>query len=132
MSKIKLCVAGGRDFDNYSVLKDVLDRYLKTRKGLEIIIVSGTANGADSLGERYAAENGLKAETYPADWDKYGKRAGMIRNAEMAKVSDVLISFWDGSSKGTKNMIEQMDRRGKQFFVFDYDGNYIKNSLFED
>ena len=132
MSKIRVCVAGGRDFNNYDSLKSILDRFLKRHKDSEIIIISGHARGADSLGERYAAENGLSFETFPADWEKHGKKAGFLRNNEMAKISNVLIAFWDGKSRGTKNMIEQMDKYGKQFFIFDYDGNYTGNSLRED
>ena len=43
---------------------------------------------------------------FPADWDKYGKAAGFIRNEQMAQNADALVVFWDGKSRGTKNMIE--------------------------
>lgn len=58
------------------------------------------------IGERYAAENGFLIERYPAEWDKYGKSAGPKRNRKMAEISDYVICFWDGKSKGTKSMIE--------------------------
>ena len=62
--------------------------------------------GVDTLAERYADENNLQKVIMKADWDKYGKRAGYIRNAEMHKfISDkedkLCIAFWDGNSKGT-------------------------------
>lgn len=129
MSEIRLIVAGGRDFSNYAQLKSILDRFVKKHNDSEIVIISGNARGADSLGERYAAETEIRVEKYPADWGQHGKKAGFIRNAEMAKVADVLIAFWDGQSRGTKHMIEQMRKLQKSVYVFDYDGYYIKDAV---
>lgn len=105
---IKVIIAGTRDFDNYELLKQKMDKILagRVRNNEEIIIISGTARGADKLGERYAREKGYKIERYPANWDKYGKRAGYIRNEQMAKVADACVCFWDEQSKGTKHMID--------------------------
>lgn len=105
---IKVIIAGTRDFNNYELLKQKMDKILANRvkNNEEIIIISGTARGADKLGERYAREKGYKIERYPANWDKYGKRAGYIRNEQMAKVADACVCFWDEQSKGTKHMID--------------------------
>ena len=105
---IKVIIAGTRDFDNYELLKQKMDKILagRVRNNEEIIIISGTARGADKLGERYAKEKGYKIERYPANWNKYGKRAGYIRNEQMAKVADACVCFWDEQSKGTKHMID--------------------------
>lgn len=54
----------------------------------------------------YAKEHGLPCFKYSADWDTHGKAAGHIRNAEMRKVQTHLLVFWDGESRGTKEMIE--------------------------
>lgn len=103
----KVIVAGGRNFSDYSLLKEKLDSILsEKRKTHQIYIVSGMARGADSLGERYANENGFNILGFPAEWDVYGKSAGIRRNVEMAKAGDALVAFWDGNSKGTKHMIE--------------------------
>lgn len=75
-------------------------------------IVSGTAPGGDQIGERYALHNSYKLTKMPADWT-LGKSAGFIRNAQMAEYGDALIALWNGSSGGTKNMIESMTARGK-------------------
>lgn len=102
----KVIVAGGRDFNNYGRLRSVIDFMLsgiKTQKHIEI--VSGGAKGADVLGERYAKEMGYALKIFPADWDKYGKKAGPVRNQQMADYGDALVAFWDGKSKGTANMI---------------------------
>lgn len=77
---------------------------LQNQKVIEII--SGTANGADKLGERYARERGYKLTYFPANWDKYGKSAGYRRNVEMAQYADAAIIFWDGISAGSQHMID--------------------------
>lgn len=107
----KIVVAGGRDFKDYELLKSKCDYYLSSAisSGDEIVIISGTANGADKLGERYAQEKGYKVERYPAKWNELGKKAGYVRNEEMAKVGHALIAFWNGS-KGTKHMIDLAEK----------------------
>ena len=89
-------------------------------------IISGGARGADTLGERFANEMGLEISRFIPDWDGLGKRAGYVRNAEMAKfaVEDgnygVLIAFWDGQSRGTKHMIDLAKRYGLEVHVVNY------------
>ena len=123
MSKpeFKVIIAGGRTFNNYQLLKEVCDRLLITKRiHHTIIIVSGQADGADVLGEHYAAENGFEVYPMPALWKRFGGRAGPIRNYEMACYADALIAFWDGESPGTKNMIECMHLRQKLVAVIHY------------
>ena len=113
MTPFKVIIAGCRDFNDYGLLCRKCDTILANkRQSREIVIVSGTARGADQLGERYARERGYKVQQYPADWDHGGKAAGPIRNAKMAANADALIAFWDGESRGTKNMIDTAGRRG--------------------
>lgn len=107
----KVIIAGTRTFDDY----DLLCRYadIKLSNIYEPIeIVSGGARGADALGERYAKDRGYELRRFPADWNKYGKRAGYLRNVQMANYADALLAFWDGKSRGTKNMIEEATTRG--------------------
>ena len=101
---MKVIIAGGRNFNDYDSLKNKVDTILSNQK--EVTIVSGTARGADRLGERYAEENHHKVEKYPAMWDIYGKSAWYKRNEEMAKIADSCVVFWDGKSRGTKHMID--------------------------
>ena len=106
MEDFKIVIAGSRTFDDYDLLVKICDYYLQNVKDtMNIIVVSGKAKGADELGEKYAKERGYKVESRPANWDKYGKSAGYIRNEEMAKISNALIAFWDGKSRGTNHMI---------------------------
>jgi len=100
----KIIIAGSRSFSNYYLLKERLDQVKKAIGEFEI--VSGKAKGADSLGEQYAKENELPIKEFPAKWDEYGKKAGYLRNEEMAKYADSCIVFWDGKSKGTEHMID--------------------------
>lgn len=130
-TKFRVIIAGSRSFDNYRALTNgvtnIIDELLE-EQGLvhadaEIEIVSGCARGADQLGEKFAREHGYELIRFPADWNQYGKKAGYIRNTEMAKyaTSDdtkgVLIAFWDGQSKGTKHMIDIALRYGMKVYV---------------
>ena len=107
---IKVIIAGGRDFTDYNKLCQVCDEFLKDQ--IKIEIVSGAYKGADLLGERYASERNHPIKQFPADWRQYGKSAGQKRNAEMANYANLLIAFWDGKSKGTKNMIDLATQAG--------------------
>lgn len=80
-------------------------------------VVSGTANGADRLGEVWAIRNAIPLERYPANWDAHGKRAGYLRNALMASKADALIALWDGESRGTQHMINLARRSGLRVHV---------------
>jgi len=80
-------------------------------------ILSGGASGADELGEKFARRNKIPLETYPADWNRWGKSAGYRRNAEMADNAEALIALWDGKSKGTANMIDLAKRKHLKVYV---------------
>ena len=114
---MKVIIAGGRDFDDYEKLRTYCDHILEDQTDIEI--VSGTAKGADQMGERYAKEKGYPVKRFPADWSK-GKSAGYIRNEEMAKYADALIAFWNGMSKGTEHMINLAKQYGLKIRICDY------------
>ncbi len=114
----KVIVAGGRGFADYDLLKSKLDNLLVDRDLVEI--VSGTARGADKLGEFYAKRTQLAVALFPANWDLYGKSAGYRRNEEMAEYADALVAFWDGKSRGTKHMIDLANKSGIQVRVVNY------------
>jgi hypothetical protein len=102
----KLIVAGSRTFNNYNFLKEKLNHLLQNVNE-EIEIVSGTAKGADTLGEKYALEFGFKIKYFKPNWTDFGKVAGFLRNTEMAKYSDACVVFWKNKSNGSKHMIDQ-------------------------
>lgn len=110
----RVVIAGYRNYNNYDEAKRYIDFCLSNiRNENNIIIVSGCASGADAIGERYANENGFKVEKYPADWKNLGRSAGPKRNKQMAEISDYVICFWDGKSKGTRSMIEYAEEYNK-------------------
>lgn len=124
MEKLSLVVAGTRTFNNYELLKRkiteiFLNKYTAEGKTLEI--VSGGARGADNLGEQFAHEHKLPLRIFPADWNKYGKSAGMLRNQQMADYAAAAIVFWDGKSRGSRNMILEMKKRSKPVKVVIYE-----------
>lgn len=99
---MKTAVIGSRTFDNYDQLKTILDNL--SDKPAEII--SGGANGADSLAERYAQENNLPLTIHLANWKAYGRAAGPIRNKQLIEDCEQVVAIWDGQSKGTQHSIK--------------------------
>ncbi len=85
----------------------------------ETVIISGGAKGVDLEGENWARSFNFPIKRYNADWDKYGKKAGYLRNVEMANNADALIAIWDGKSKGTKHMIDIAKQKGLKVFVYE-------------
>lgn len=118
---MRIIIAGSRDMDRRFVF-DGLNKIVNEGGERNILngatILCGEARGADLIGREYAEMQHLEILSYPAEWDKHGKSAGLIRNAEMAKNADTLIAFWDGSSKGTKHMIDTALKAGLWVKVF--------------
>ena len=86
--------------------------------GWEIsLVLSGCARGADSLGEEWARRNKIPVERYPADWDRHGKVAGIIRNGEMCENAEALIALWDGQSHGTQHCIKRARELGLRVHI---------------
>ena len=108
----RVIVAGGRGFNDYQKLERHLNCFFSEWQSPDYSIVSGAANGADKLGERYAKENNYQLTRFPAQWKKYGRSAGYRRNEVMAVNADALVAFWDGQSRGTKHMIDTAKSKG--------------------
>lgn len=108
---MKIVIAGSRTFGDDPKHRDlcfsVMDtiREMRHNHGDEVEVVSGTARGADKLGEEWARAHKLKLFLFPADWEKFGKSAGYRRNEEMARFADAAVIFWDGHSRGSQHMI---------------------------
>jgi hypothetical protein len=98
---MKVIIAGSRFITDYNLVVLAVKE-----SGFDITeVVCGAANGVDSLGERYAKENGIKLSYFYADWKGLGKLAGHKRNEQMGNYGEALIAVWDGKSPGTKHMI---------------------------
>ena len=115
----KVIIAGTRNFNDYNLLKKKLDKILSNITD-DIVIVSGKARGADTLGEKYAKEKGYQIAEFPADWEKFGRSAGYKRNVQMAEYADACVCFWDGRSPGTKHMIDIANQHKLQIRVVKY------------
>ena len=99
---MKLAVIGSRSFDNF----ELLNKEIQTL-GPEITeIISGGANGADLLAEKWAIENQIKLTIIKPNWSLYGKGAGIKRNEKIINDCNYCIAFWDGKSKGTLSSIK--------------------------
>lgn len=98
---MKLAIIGSRDFNDYTLLCNTLApiQHQVTH------VISGGAKGADTLAEVWASEFDKELVVYLADWKKYDKAAGMIRNKDIVSSADFVYAFWDGKSPGTKNSI---------------------------
>ena len=110
---MRVIIAGSRTITDYFALL----RAIKNSRFDITAVVSGTARGVDELGERFAGENSLELLRYPAEWNKYGKKAGYLRNKEMAEAADALIALWDGTSHGTRHMINIMRDKHKPVYA---------------
>lgn len=115
---MKTIIAGSRHINNPKILKRAISEANWRCDIVPTSVVSGKASGVDTLGENWAKNNKLPVHEYPADWDKYGKKAGYIRNALMAKNAEALIALWDGKSAGTKNMIDEASKLGLKTHVY--------------
>ena len=114
---MKLIIAGGRDFDDEMLALTEYFNFnaeLATPDDMQAVteFVSGGARGADRVGENIARLLSIPVKQFIPDWDGLGKRAGFVRNAEMAEYADALLAFWDGSSKGTAHMIDTATKKG--------------------
>jgi hypothetical protein len=137
--EMRVIVAGSRDFSDYNMMKIQLDAILQN-VAPNVIIVSGRARGADTLGEKYADENGLQKALFPADWKNleapgavikqgpygpYNAKAGFDRNIKMAEYAaengnGAIIAFWAGDKGGTYHMVETGEKYKLQVRIIEW------------
>lgn len=121
--EIAICVSGGRKFKDYDYLASCMDSIKHLHYTKKITLISGACRGTDRLGEQYADEQHWEIKSRPPDYQKYySKKAPLIRNEEMADEADVLVTFWDGRSTGTRHMIGCAMRKGLEIHIFRYKG----------
>lgn len=138
----KLLVCGSRTIRDTTYIqgptqwaKDQIEAYWHWNLAgyADLTMIEGAAKGIDTIAKEYAQENDWKIEEYPAEWDKYGKSAGYIRNELMVKAADEVLILWDGSSRGTRLTIELCERENKPYTIIIYphdfyDENTIKKN----
>lgn len=119
----KVIVAGGRDFDDYNYMSEKLNElfwYSDVFQEYPIKIISGMADGADTLAIRYADEHKMTKILFPANWKEHPRMAGILRNEDMLTIGTHLVAFWNGESHGTKHMIEIAREKGIPIWIFEY------------
>lgn len=118
---MRVIICGSRTFSDRTFAFEKLDKLLNGNKNIEKI--SGGADGADRIGEEYARSHGHVLKVFKANWGKYGKGAGPIRNMQMMQYAlednPAIIAFWDGKSSGTKNMISIGKASGAKLHIID-------------
>jgi hypothetical protein len=126
-------VVGSRDFGDYELLDETLDRLTaKFANGIDLhtggnyteadgeywprVVEHGRVRhlGADYGAYQWGLKRGLKKKVvvhvHHAEWDEYGKQAGPVRNSKMVKAAGAdayMVAFWDGESKGTEDAIKK-------------------------
>lgn len=114
---MKVIIAGSRDITDLNIVREAVKR---SRFPVSEIL-SGCARGVDVLGEIVASELNVPVMRFPARWDEHGKRAGYIRNEEMAASGEALVAIWDGKSKGTGHMIDIAKKKKLNVYVYRVD-----------
>lgn len=112
---MRLAIIGSRTFNDYELLeKSIIANFMIDNIDL---IVSGGANGADKLGEKFANVNNIQTIIFKPDWNKYGKSAGFIRNKLIVDNCDSVVAFWDSKSKGTKHSLDYAKKTNKNIII---------------
>ena len=111
---MRLAIIGSRTFNDYALLLASAQKYFK---GEIETVISGGAKGADSLAKRFASYWNFEYKEFPAEWDKYGKSAGFIRNQTIVDNCDMVLAFWDGESRGTADTIAKAKKAKKPTFI---------------
>ena len=111
----RILVCGSRDYNDISKVSMILRRYRDSHP----VIIHGAARGADACASLACRVLGYEEERHPANWKKYGKAAGPIRNREMLDSGiDLVLAFWDGKSPGTRNMMAIARKAGVEVKVY--------------
>lgn len=116
---MKLAVIGSRTFIDFEKMKSAIETFEKEYGNISEI-VSGGAKGTDTLAERFAAErDDIKLTIFHSQWHRYKAGAGKMRNSQIAEHCEMLLAFWDGVSRGTKDTITKVNKMGKRVVIID-------------
>ena len=110
---MKVVICGSRYINDFNLVEKAI-----SESGFVITeVVSGCASGVDTMGEKWAKLNNIPVAPFPAQWGTHGRSAGPIRNIKMAEYAEAVIAIWDGSSRGTKHMVEAAKARGLKVYL---------------
>lgn len=121
----RIIIAGTRTFDDYALLRKTMCNLFGQVPTSQMEVISGHCpTGADRHGEVFARRNGIRLTLFPADWKKYGKAAGPVRNRQMVEYAapdGYCVIFWDGKSRGSRNMIAEAKKAGLKTVIVMYE-----------
>lgn len=110
---MRVIIAGSRTIRDVALVAEAV-----AKSGFNVTeVVEGGARGVDTLAFDWAHSQGVPVKVFPADWNRYGKQAGILRNLQMADYADALIAIWDGKSRGTRHMIDVAYKRRMPYRV---------------
>ncbi len=120
---MKILVTGSRDWSSREAIWDAIsgacDPHWRECP-YDVVLIHGGARGADTIAGEYATYEGIEVIVCLADWNKYGKSAGVIRNNHMLDMDpDVVLAFQRNKSRGTQHCIGEARRRGIPVKLFE-------------
>ena len=126
--KARIIICGGRHFNDYDTLETLVDSVIAENALSidEIEIISGHCEGADTLGEQYAKNHGLACILFPAEWSKYGRAAGPIRNSQMIEYASksqnpIVVAILSPRAKGTMDTVKKATKKGFTIYWHNYE-----------
>ena len=116
---MKLAIVGSR-----GLIVNNLKEYITDLPKVDMII-SGGAKGIDTCAKEFAAANGIVFNEILPEYKKFGRAAPLIRNKQIVKTADKVLVFWDGKSKGTSFVLNELKKDNKSFELYIYkNGKY--------
>ena len=114
---MKVAIIGSRKYKNYNVFSKCLDAFFEKIGWTPTMVYSGGAKGVDEMAEKYCVHHSIPITIHYAQWKKYGKAAGPIRNELIVKNSDIILAFPRKGGKGTQNAIKIAKRHAKEVYA---------------
>lgn len=105
---MKIAIVGSRAFKRLDLVRDYVNSLPE-----DTVVISGGAAGVDIVAELAARKRKLSVQIFPADWKKFGKQAGFLRNHDIVTAADAVVAFWDGVSRGTAHTMHLAELAGK-------------------
>ncbi len=121
---LKLAVVGSRSFEDAELMRQWIETICRGVLPTDLEIISGGARGADKLAGEYAFQNRITYVEYPADWERDGRAAGMMRNTQIVGRATAVLAFWDGKSPGTADTINKAVLAKKPVTIIAFGGGH--------